>query len=298
MSPVQLGRRALALVSPTGQGDTFWWRFLLPWNALAYFYRYRYLIAQLAWREIAGRYKGTHLGVLWSLVNPLLLLGVFLLVFGLIFEGKFNRGIGETRTDYALGLFCGLSIFNFVAEVISRSPTLLVSNANYVTKVVFPLEVLGLAMVLGAFVHLLLNFSILLLGCWVFHGALPPTTPIALFLFIPLGLLGLGIAWTLSALGVFVRDVTAVLETGIQVLMYGSAIFYSPDLIPRKLAWVELLIRFNPIAQIINETRRAIVFGFPLNEERCLYVWIVGGVGAFIGLAFFLRSRHAFADVL
>jgi lipopolysaccharide transport system permease protein len=275
-----------------------WWKLLLPWRTLGYFHRYRHLIAQLTWREVAGRYKGTHLGVLWSLVNPLLLLGVFLLVFGLIFEGKFNRGIGETRIDYALGLFCGLAVFNFVAEIISRSPSLLLTNANYVTKVVFPVEVLGLSMVAGAFVHLLLNLSILLVGCWIFHGGLPATTPAALCLLLPLGLLGLGVAWLLSALGVFVRDISAVLETGIQVLMYGSAIFYSPDLIPKRLGWVQLLIRFNPVAQVINETRRAIVFGFPLDFDRCLYVFLVGFLAAFAGLAFFLRSKQAFADVL
>ncbi len=102
-------------------------------------WRHRELLWQFSLREVELRHRGSHLGLIWSLLNPLLMLSLYVFVFGYIFGGRFGVLPNETRMDFALGVFLGLSIFQFLAETLSAAPNLIVVNPNFVKKVVFPL---------------------------------------------------------------------------------------------------------------------------------------------------------------
>jgi lipopolysaccharide transport system permease protein len=99
------------------------------------------LIITLIQREIQGRYKGSFMGVLWSIINPIFMLTIYTFVFSVVFKARWHSG-NDSKTEFALVLFAGLIIFNFFSECIHRAPSLIVNNVNFVKKVVFPLEIL------------------------------------------------------------------------------------------------------------------------------------------------------------
>src|SRR5882757_10050444 len=103
-------------------------------------WRHRELLWQFTLRNVELRHRGSHLGLIWSLLNPLLMMGLYVFVFGYIFGGKFSVLPNETKIDYALAIFLGLTVFQIFAEVLATAPTVIISNPNFVKKVVFPLE--------------------------------------------------------------------------------------------------------------------------------------------------------------
>ena len=123
----------------------------------------RRLIYNLSKREVVGRYRGSFVGLFWSFLTPILLLTVFTFVFGEIFQARWGDRVQSGPLDFAVALFAGLLIFNFFSECIGRAPTLIIANANYVKKVVFPLEVLTLVTLLAALFHLAAGYIILLI---------------------------------------------------------------------------------------------------------------------------------------
>ena len=137
-------------------------RRLLPFAADLW--THRELLWQFTLRNVELRHKGSHLGLIWSFLSPLLMLALYVLVFGYIFGGSFGVIPGETRVDYALGIFIGLTIFHLLAETLALAPSLIVGNPNFVKKVVFPLEILPAANVGAALIHLLISLGLVLLS--------------------------------------------------------------------------------------------------------------------------------------
>jgi lipopolysaccharide transport system permease protein len=265
------------------------------WAALDFMSSHRGLIFQLTRREIAGRYRGAYLGIFWSLINPLVMLAVYTLVFGGIFNGRFTPGGKETAIDYALGLFCGMNLFNFFVEVVSRSPALILSNPNFVKKVVFPLEVLSVVAVLAALFHLAIATLPLILGLLIAHGSVPWGTLLLVPIVLPLVLGTLGMSWLLAALGVFIRDLQAAVTPALTILMFLSCIFYPLSAVPQML---RPFIQLNPMADLIQSARDAVM----LNAIPDWRIWI-GLLGSGIilfglGLWVFRSCRGAFADTI
>lgn len=258
--------------------------------------RHRHLIGQLTRREVLARYRGSFLGVIWSVLNPLFMLAIFAVVFGVIFRAKFTGHPNEGPGDFALQLFAGLLMFNVFAECISRAPNLMLLNTNYVTKVVFPLEILPVTVVLNALINLLLGVVPLLLGVWWLHGYLPATLVLWPLLLVPTFLLALGVTWLFSALGVFFRDLNELVGPLTQVLMYASALFYSVEKAPPAL---QAFLRLNPLAFFSEQSRNLAVWGDRgLDWQGYGVFTLVGLVFASTGYGVFLRLKHAFADVV
>jgi lipopolysaccharide transport system permease protein len=258
-------------------------------------WRHRELLWQFTLRNVELRHKGSHLGLVWSFLNPLLLLGLYVLMFGYILGGTFGILPNETRMDYALGIFSGLSIFHVVAEVLGVSPTVIVGNPNFVKKVVFPLQVLPAAMVGAGLCHLLISLALVLLGI-VFFG--PGLTLGALWLpiiLVPVILLLLGIAWLFSALGVFFRDVGQIMQFLSVALMFSSGVFFSARKVPPSI-WE--FLRFNPVLLAIELCRDALLWHRPLNLTHLGYLYAFAAVVCYLGHSAFRRMKPAFADVL
>jgi lipopolysaccharide transport system permease protein len=255
---------------------------------------HRGLLRQFTLRNVELRHKGSHLGLIWSFLNPLLMLGLYVLVFGYIFGGRFGVRPEETRMDYALGIFLGLTLFHFFAEVLSIAPTLIVGNPNFVKKVVFPLEILPAASVGGASFHLCISLGLALLGLLLFGPGLTPTIFWLPVIVAPLILLGLGTSWFFAALGVFFRDISQVMQFITMALMWASAVFFSAQKYPA--AWTYL--RFNPLLLAIDLTRDAALWARPINIHHLLYLYATGFAVCWVGHLAFRRMKPAFADVL
>lgn len=272
-------------------GNTWWGQF----DGISPLLRHRALLWQFIVRNVELRHKGSHLGLIWSFLNPLLMLGLYVFVFGYVFGGKFGARPGETRVDYALGIFVGLSVFHFLGEVLGVSPTVIVSNPNFVKKVVFPLEILPVATVGASFVHFLISIALTVFGIALL-GPGPNAGMIWLpVIFLPVLMLALGLAWFCSALGTFFRDIgqlTSFLSMG---LMFASAVFYPAANIP-PAAWQ--ILRFNPLIHAIELSRATALWGTAINFHHLAYLYAFGLAAFAGGYCVFRKLRPAFADVL
>jgi lipopolysaccharide transport system permease protein len=255
---------------------------------------HRELLWQFTVRQVELRHRGSHLGLLWAILNPLLMLGLYVLVFGYIFGGRFGILPDETRIDYALGIFFGLTLFHFFAEVLTIAPTLIIANPNFVKKVVFPLAILPAASVGGAVFHLLISLGLALFSLLLFGHGISLTILWLPVIIAPLILLGLGTSWFFSALGVFFRDISQVMQFLSMSLMWTSGVFFSAQKFPA--AWVYL--RFNPLLLAIDLTRDAALWARPINYNHLAYLYLTGLLVCTLGHLTFRRMKPVFADVL
>lgn len=243
------------------------------------------------------RHKGSHLGLVWSFLGPLLMLGLYVLVFGFIFDGRLKPDVAvESRVEYALAVFLGLAIHHFIAEVMTLSPLVVVAQPNFVKKVVFPLAVLPAASVGAALVHFLITLGLVFLGAllvgvpiaWSTAGWLP-------VILLPLVMAALGAALAFSALGVFWRDLVQIAQFLSLALLFASAVFYPIAQIP-EAAWT--FLRFNPLIHWIEEARNAVFWGQPPGLRHLAYLYASGAGAAILGGWIFQKLRGTFADVL
>jgi lipopolysaccharide transport system permease protein len=220
---------------------------------------------------------------------------VYTFVFGTIMHARFGISKTETTLDYGLALFCGLNLFNVCAEVISRSPTLILGQPNLVKKVVFPLEILPVTTTLDALIHAILAFIPLLLALTIVRGAIPWSFVFLPFFLIPMALFALGLSLFLSALGVFVRDIANLVNPVMTVLLFSSAIMYPIAFVPD---WVRSWFYLNPLAVLVDDSRKVLMWGFYPNFAALALLTGVGLLLVLVGFSFFEKSKPAFADVM
>jgi lipopolysaccharide transport system permease protein len=256
-------------------------------------WRHRSLVLELTRREFSGRYRGSFGGILWSFAQPLFLLGVYTLAFGIILKARWSPEGGTT--EYALMLFAGLIVFNAFSECLARSTTLVTDNPNFVKKVVFPLELLPFITVATALIHALIATAVWLAG-EVFLLGMPKASavlfPVVLACFVPV-LLGLG--WLLSALGVLVRDISQLTGMLSHALLFLTPIFYSTEAAPAPL---QGLLMLNPLTFIVEQFRVVLFLGRMPSWTGLAVYFALGCVFAWASLAFFRRLRPNFADMV
>lgn len=257
--------------------------------------RHRELILGFARREFHAAYRETLLGSAWSVLNPLILLALFTLVFGYIFNGKFNQAAAETPAEFALALFVGLSFYLCIGQSLTGSNGLILANAAYVKTLSFPLEILPLSFVLNILVNLGIGLGLCFIAFVVMHGFLHWTAIFLIPLIVCTGLMCLGLSWFLSSLAVFVRDVPSVTSPLSMVLMFVSGVFFPIESVPRGIAW---LFRVNPIAIIIEQARSCFLYGKLPSFTLMAAVFVLSLATAVGGYWFFIRTKPAFADVL
>lgn len=258
------------------------------------------LVLQLIRRDIAARYRGSVLGVAWSLLTPLLILAVFTLTFGTVFQSRWPQAPGAgsaapSTAEFALILFAGLTVFNVFSEVVNRAPSLVLANANYVKKVVFPLEILPLVAMGSALFNACLSLMVLLGFMLVVFGGIPPTALLLPIVLTPLVLVTLGLAWLLASLGVYLRDIGQILGPVTMALMFLTPIFYPATALPE---WVRRWLFLNPLALTIEQARDVLIWGRLPDFAALLLYFIAALVVAGLGLVWFQKTRRGFADVL
>lgn len=255
----------------------------------------RDLIRQFTRREIVGRYKGSVLGLLWSFVNPLVLLLIYTFVFGLIFQARWPGAADGDLSSFALLIFCGMTAFSVFSESVTRAAGLIVGVPNYVKKVVFPLEILPVCLLGSALFHGGVSLLILLLANLLLNGALPWTVVLLPLVALPLVFLSLGMAWFLASVGVFLRDTSYAIAPIMQVLFFATPIFYPIEAIPPVL---RPLLAINPLAAVAENFRRVLLWG-QAPDWPALAGWTLASAAVMLaGYAWFMQTKRAFADVI
>ncbi|GIU66637.1 ABC transporter permease [Candidatus Phycosocius spiralis] len=257
-------------------------------------WRNRSLIYESTKREVQGRYRGSAMGLTWSVFNPVLMLAVYTFVFSEVFKARWSEG-NESKTEFALVLFAGLIVFNLFTECINRAPSLILSNVNYVKKVVFPLEILPIVSLLSALYHTVISLFVWLAAYMILFG-IPHITSLYLpLILIPYGFFIIGLSWALASLGVYLRDVGQIIGVFTMVLMFLSPVFYPASGFPESYRH---LLYLNPLTLVIEQVRAVLYFGKAPNFMMLAIYWLVSIILAWMGFAWFQKTRKGFADVL
>lgn len=256
------------------------------------------LLKALVQREVVGRYRGSAFGLLWSLLTPLFMLTIYTFVFGVVMKAKWSIPGAEARehstAEFAVILFSGLLVFQFFAEVVGAAPGRILSNANYVKKVVFPIEILPVVSVGVALFHAGVSLLVLLLFSAFIFG-LPATLPLVLVVFVPLVLLTLGLGWFLAAIGVYLRDIGQIIGPIMTALMFLSPIFFPRTALPD---WLQPWMFLNPLTVPVEAFRDVVIFGRAPDWIALGIYTVVAAMIAVLGYLFFQKTRRGFADVL
>lgn len=265
-----------------------------PLDLLRSLWRHRQLIASMARREVLGRYRGSVMGIAWSFFNPLLMLAVYTFVFSEVFQARW-AGLEAGKGQFAVLLFVGMIVHGLFAECANRSPSMIMSNSNYVKKVLFPLEVLPVVALGSALFHTGISLLVLLLAQWFLTHTLYLTAITFPLVLLPLLIATLGFSWLLAALGVYLRDVGQVIGVLTTVLLFLSPVLYPVAALP---AVYQPWLRLNPLTYIIEESRNVLLFGQWPDAQSLVVALLISCAVAALGFAFFQKTRRGFADVL
>jgi lipopolysaccharide transport system permease protein len=266
-----------------------------PFGLLACVWRQRGLIAQMTRREVVGRYRGSIMGLAWSFLNPVFMLLVYTFVFSVVFQARWGVGEDETRAQFAVVLFVGMIAHGLFAEVLNRAPGLILANVNYVKKVVFPLEILPIIIMVAALFHSLISLLVLLAAFVILNGFLHWTAILTPVVLAPLAILTLGLAWMLASLGVFIRDIGHTISIITTAMLFLAPVFFPVTAVPEQL---RPIIMANPLTFIIEQAREVLIWGrFPNWTGLGIYTMVAAAV-AWVGYAWFQKTRKGFSDVL
>lgn len=266
-----------------------------PLEAVSSLWRHRSLVLALVRREVAGRYRGSVMGMAWSFFNPIVMLLVYTAVFSVVFKARWAQAGEESKADFAIILFVGMIVHGVFAECVNRAPNLILENVNYVKKVIFPLEILPWVALGSALFHAAISVVVLLAAQLILRQSLPWTAILFPAVLVPLVFTTVGLAWFLTGLGVYIRDIGQATAMFTMVMMFLSPVFYPASAVPESFRGLMLL---NPLTFIIEEGRKSLIFG-ELPDAGGWLLSLAGGLAiAFLGFAWFQRARRGFADVL
>ena len=249
-------------------------------------------------REVIGRYRGSFLGLLWTFVNPILMLAIYTFVFGVVFKVRLdpqNTDIYDDKFAFALLLFIGLILFNLFSECLSRAPGLVLANVNYVKKVIFPLEILPLVSLGSALFHAGISFLVLFTFMLVIDHPIHWTLICLPVIVLPLLLLIMGLSWMLASIGVYVRDIGQFIGLILTMLLFMSPIFYPASALPES---VRDYLFLNPLTFVIEQARAVTLYGQLPDWSGLVIYYMLACIIAWVGLMWFMKTRKGFADVL
>jgi lipopolysaccharide transport system permease protein len=251
------------------------------------------LILSLARRELVARYKGSVLGIVWAIVTPVVMIAIFTFIFAGIFNARFgSRG---TPWDYALYLFCGLLPWTMFQETLQHSSTTIVTHANLVKRVVFPLETLPVAQALSSLGNQMFGTLALVVATVIIERELHPTVLWLPALLVPQLIFTLGSAWLVASLGVFLRDIAQGIALILMAWMYLTPIIYPESIVPARYRF---FIELNPFTALVRSYRRIFLEGLAPDWSSLAYFSAVAVVLFVFGYWWFAKTRRNFADVI
>ncbi len=276
--------------------------------------RYGELIKLLTIKDVKLRYKGSFLGFLWSLINPLLMMGVYYLVFVVLLKPAVEPGCSQVPppaatgdqikaalqcriyNNYASFILIGILAWNFTGGSVVAGMNSLLGNASIAKKVYFPREVLPISAVLAQFI----NFTLALipLGIVILLSGLHLTGYVIILpiIFISHILFLIGLAMILSILVLSFRDLLVIMEVLLQAWFFLSPVIYSMEQVYKDLA--QVMYWLNPVASYIETYRTLLFFSYPPDGSFTLRTILTGVFTFVIGYAFFMRKRRKIGEFL
>ncbi len=252
----------------------------------------RHLIMIMAKRDLATQYVGSLLGFVWTIINPIILIFVFWVVFSVGFKVK-----PTSNVPFVVWLTAGMSAWFFFSDLINGTTISIVTNAHLIKKVLFQSQILPVVKVLSCLItHV--AFLIILISMILLHKM-----PFSLYYFqffyylFCLIVLGLGFGWALSALNVFIRDVGQGITVLLQIGFWATPVFWDISIMPTK---IQYLLKLNPMFYIIQGYRESFIYFCPFwqHPSQTLYFWIVTLIIFVGGATTFRKLKPQFADVL
>lgn len=268
---------------------------LNPIHFVADLWARRSLVRELTRRQIQNQYRASLLGRFWAFATPLATLAVYTFAFSVVLKARWGGDPDESRLDYALTLFTGLILFDLFTGCVGQASLLIVAHTNFVKKVVFPLEVLPIVLLFESLFNLLVSSLILTVALAVVNQGLPATGFLFPLTLIPLIMLTLGISWFLASFGVFMRDVQQGVTICTRLLFFLTPIFYPLSLVPERF---QPVIKMNPLTVIVDTARRTLIWGEMPGWYEFGAVTALGFVVMILGYAWFMQTKHGFADIL
>lgn len=250
-------------------------------------YNYRELLKTNIKKDIGGKYKKSFLGILWSFINPLLQIAVYAWVFQVVLKSNIE--------NYTVYLCCGLIPWQFFASIVLRGASTIIDNGNIIKKVYFPREILPISVVSSEGVNFLIS-TIIILGFVIFTGI---GLSVNILWYIPILIiqfvLSIGVAFIVSAITVYFRDLQHILGIIIQLLFYATPIVYSIKSVPENLKWI---VKVNPMSYIIESYRNIFYNKINPNFHGLLLALISGILLCIIGYFIFKKCEKRFAEEL
>jgi lipopolysaccharide transport system permease protein len=252
------------------------------------------LLWHFVYSDFFGRYRGSAFGIVLALVNPLTSLLIYTFIFGMVFGSRFP-GLPEGQGAFALALFSGMIFYNLFSDAVARAATIIAVNRNFVTKVVFPLEILPMALA-GSSLFTFVASGFILVGGILLLGLFSGVYALLALLWIPpILFLTAGVCWILATIGTFIRDIEAFVPPLLLLLTFLSAIFYPISAVPERVQW---FFKLNPFALAAENVRSALLMGEGFSFLHLGYGMVVGLLFFVVGWVFFNKAKPYFADAV
>lgn len=258
-----------------------------------WYFNQRDLLINYVRKDLKERYVGSIIGFYWSVINPLILLGIYTFVFSVIFSVRFGKNGGISSA--ALYIFCGMVPWMAFSDAVGRSTGILIDNSNLIKKVMFPSKILPLYIVISHFVNLCIGFVILFAAIFIAGIRLTPYLALLPVYVVGQLILTIGFCWMAAAVNVFIRDMAQIISQFLIIWMYLTPIFYSVSIIPEKYRpWAYL----NPMTHLIEGYRSILLDGVRPDLLGLAYFFFFAACSATAGYFFFTRNQKTFADIL
>ena len=256
-------------------------------------WRNRALIRSMARRDIVARYRGSFGDVLWTVLNPLLLMSAYFFVFGVVLRTRF--GPDQSKTAFALYFLAGMLPWLAFSEPVGRAPHVVLEHRNFVKKLVFPLDTLCVTQVVSGFVTELFALAVFLVFVFVVRGGIAGSALWLPALIIPQLLFTVGVCWFLAGLGAYARDLGQIMGFLLTLWFFLTPICYPEAGLP---AAALPILRKNPLFVLVRGYRDVLLEGRAPQFEPLWKLWAVAVLAYVLGYAWFHKLRKSFADVI
>lgn len=255
----------------------------------------RHILRLTVIRYIQAKYKGSFMGLVWTFLQPLMMLAVYSFVFGVIFHSRWAGAAEGSRLSFVVIMFFGMTLYSVFSECVSACCLEVTGHPNFVKKVVFPLEILPVARLATTFFLNLPWFLLLFLGSVFLLGTLSPTMLLLPLILLPLLQLTLGVSYFVASLGVYVRDTVHATGIVLRILWFMTPIFYPVTAVPERFRPV---LEANPLTVVVEQGRRVFLYGQWPEWGPLFAVIVVSSLVLQLGFIWFCRTKEGFADVL
>lgn len=255
--------------------------------------RHAELIRTMFWRDFTARYRASFGGLVWSVIQPLVMMAVYTLVFSTFLNVRF-----ATNADpwtFPIYLLCGMLAWTSFSESLTISTNVIRTNINFVKRVVFPLEILPLNATLVSTVQQIVGFVLLIPLVWVVNGHLHWTILSVPLIIILQLMFTVGLSWMVASLAVYLPDLGQMVTLVLTAWLFLTPVFYPQDIVPE---WSQIIFKVNPVAHLINFYRGAVISGELPSLANMAAIGLFCLVVFLLGYFWFMHTKKGFADVL